>query len=96
MELNLLSSGPYYDGPLIEPNPQTDDQNGGNQWTGALVSNTPQTRKSTKQRELPANTRARQPLKRENSKATNVDESIGVRQRGRPRLDTRDQTAAEV
>ena len=96
MELNLLSTGPYYDGTLIEPNPPTDDQNGGNQWTGALVSNSPQSRKSAKQRELPANTKARQPLKRENSKAANVDESTGARQRGRPRLDTRDQTAAEV
>ena len=95
MDLNLLSTEPYYDGALIDPNPPTDHQNGGNQWTGAPASNSPQTRKSTKQRELPAN-KARPPLKRENSRAVNVDESTAARQRGRPRLDTRDQTAAEV
>lgn len=94
MDLNLLSAETYDDGILNEATPQTEDHNGSNQWTGAPGSNSTQARK-LKQKELPANTRARPPSKRESSKTINVDESHGARQRGRPRLDTRDQTAAE-
>lgn len=94
MDLNLLSAETYDDGALNGANPQTEDHNGSKQWTGALGSNSTQARK-LKQKELPANTRARPPSKRESS-TINVDESHGARQRGRPRLDTRDQTAAEV
>ena len=43
----------------------------------------------------PAGTRARRSRK-ESLKGTSADESSGARQRGRPRLDTKDQTAAEV
>lgn len=96
MDLNLLSAESYYDDSVTEPNAQTEHQNGSSQWTEGLGSNSTQPRKLTKQRELPANPRARQPSKRESSKTANVDESNGVRQRGRPRLDTRDQNAAEV
>lgn len=43
----------------------------------------------------PAGTRSRR-LRKESSKGTSADEAISARQRGRPRLDTKDQTAAEV
>lgn len=43
----------------------------------------------------PAGTRARRSRK-ESLKGTSVDEASSARQRGRPRLDTKDQTAAEV
>lgn len=95
MDLNLLSAETYYDGALNEENPQSEHHNGSNQWTGGLAPNGTQSRKS-KQREVPANANTRQAAKRESSKTTNVDESNEARQRGRPRLDTRDQTAAEV
>lgn len=96
MDLNLLSADSYYDGALNEANRQPEDRNGSDQWTGGVLSTSSQPRKLTKQKELPANTKARQQPKRENSKTANTDESNGARQRGRPRLDTRDQTAAEV
>lgn len=96
MDLNLLSAESYYDDAVIEANTQTEHQNGSSQWTEGLGSNSTQPRKLAKQTELLANTRARQPSKRDSSKTANVDEPNGVRQRGRPRLDTRDQTAAEV
>lgn len=43
----------------------------------------------------PAGTRTRRSRK-ESSKGTSADEANSARQRGRPRLDTKDQTAAEV
>ena len=43
----------------------------------------------------PAGTRARRPRK-ESLKGASADEANSARQRGRPRLDTKDQTAAEV
>ena len=43
----------------------------------------------------PASTRARRSRK-ESLKGTSADEANSTRQRGRPRLDTKDQTAAEV
>ena len=43
----------------------------------------------------PAGTKARRPRK-ESLKGTSADEGNTARQRGRPRLDTKDQTAAEV
>ena len=43
----------------------------------------------------PAGTRARRSRK-ESLKGTSADEASSARQRGRPRLDTKDQTAAEV
>lgn len=96
MDLSLLSAETYYDGALDVSNLPTELHHGGNQPARPLQSSSSQPRKLTKQRESPPNMKARQPFKRESSKTANVDDSSGARQRGRPRLDTRDQTAAEV
>ncbi|MCJ1468702.1 hypothetical protein MMC07_007332 [Pseudocyphellaria aurata] len=95
MDLSILSAESYYDGVLDNADPPTEHHDGGDTWTASLPSSSSQPRSVTKQRESLPNRRARQPSKRESSKTANAEESSGARQRGRPRLDTRDQTAAE-
>lgn len=90
MDPDILSAEKYYDGAFDGRN--SIDSPSNNQWLGGLLASRNVNRRSAKK----SSSNTRQPSKKENSKSTSADESIGVRQRGRPRLDTRDQTAAEV
>lgn len=94
MDPDILSAENYYNGAFNGSN-SIEDQSNNNQWLGGLLANRAVNRKSAKKSGSTA-TNNRQPPKKENSKSTSADDSTGVRQRGRPRLDTRDQTAAEV
>ena len=60
-----------------------------------LFGITASNRRRTNTPSPPAGTRARRSRK-ESLKGTSADEANSARQRGRPRLDTKDQTAAEV
>lgn len=95
MDLNILSAESYSQTPFDAAN-VTQSHNDGDQWAEEILPNRSQARGYTKQRNPPAAARPRQPSKKESRKSTSTDEGNGTRQRGRPRLDTRDQTAAEV
>lgn len=96
MDIDLPSSDNYYDGTfdgadVLGPEYQ------GNQWVGGMVQTSPQTRKSTKPKKPSANPTRRQSTTDEGlKKKTSLDDAHGIRHRGRPRLDTRDETATEV
>lgn len=96
MDLDLPSTEYYYEGTfdgaaVLGPEDQ------GNLWTGGMVQTLPQTSKSTKPKKPSVNPRGRQSTTGEVLKnKLSLDGVHGTRQRGRPRLDTRDETATEV
>ena len=88
MDLDLLSTQNYHQ-VYSDPTVPTNHSNGQNELYGGLLAMDrepapPQTRPKTRKNSA----------KKDTAKATGSDET--TRQRGRPRLDTRDQTAAEV
>ncbi len=97
MDLDLLSVENYYEG-TFDGAESLAPQYESSELLGALLApNRPRTRKSTKQKNSPANGRTRHsPSKEILKKNMSPDEEHGARHRGRPRLDTRDETAAEV
>lgn len=96
MDLDLPSTENCYEGTFDGAGVQgTEDQ--GKLWTGGMVQTLPQTRKSTKPKKPSGNPRGRQSIPGEALKnKLSLDGGHGTRQRGRPRLDTRDETATEV
>lgn len=96
MDLDPLSTENYYEGTsdgTAVPGP--DDRS--KLWTGGMVQTLPQTRKSTKPKQPSVNSRGRLSTAGEVLKnKLSLDGVHGTRQRGRPRLDTRDETATEV
>lgn len=95
MDLDLLSAENYYEGTLDGSDvlgPEGQD----NQWMGGVVQTLPHTSKTTKPKKTSANPRRRQSTTDEGKKRMSLDDVHGIRQRGRPRLDTRDETATEV
>lgn len=95
MDLNLLSAENYYEG-TIDGSDVLGPEGQGNQWMGGVVQTLPRTSKTTKPKKTPANPRGRQSTTDEGKKRMSLDDGHGIRQRGRPRLDTRDETATEV
>lgn len=95
MDLDLPSTENYYEGTFDAGVLGPEDQ--GNLWTGGIVQTLPQTRKSTKPKKPSVNPRGHQSTPGEVLKnKLSLDGVHGTRQRGRPRLDTRDETATEV
>lgn len=96
MDLDLPSTETYYEGTFDGAGvPGPEDQ--GKLWTGGMVQTLPQTRKSTKPKKPSVNSRGRLSTTDEVLKnKLSLDGVHGTRQRGRPRLDTRDETATEV
>lgn len=96
MDLDLPSTENCYEGTFNEAGVLgTEDQ--GKLWTGGMVQTLPQTRKSTKPKKPSGFPRGRQSTPGEVLKnKLSLDGGHGTRQRGRPRLDTRDETATEV
>ena len=84
MDIELLSAEKYKEGGYPQVNTAEAENNV--QFGGLLASN----------EGSPATMPTRRTSKKETSKSTSADEAVSTRQRGRPRLDTRDQTAAEV
>jgi len=90
MDLHLLSAERYQEGIYPHRSPRARGS-GSIELYGGLLAMSPNEIEPTSP---PMNMKPRR-SKKETSKSTSADES-GTRQRGRPRLDTRDQTAAEV
>lgn len=96
MDLDLLSAENYYTGTfdgasVLGPEAQ------GNHLIGGMVQPLPQNRKSTKSKKPSVDSRGRQSTTDEVLRnKLSLDGVHGIRQRGRPRLDTRDETATEV
>lgn len=95
MDLDLLSAENYYEG-TFDGSDVLGPEGQGNQWMGGVVQTLPQTSTSTKPKKPSANPRGRRSTADEGKKKTSLDDVHGIRQRGRPRLDTRDETATEV
>ena len=95
MDLDLLSAENYYEGTL-DGSDVLGPERQGNQWMGGVVQTLPRTNKTTKPKKTPAKPRGRQSTTDEGKKRMSLDDVHGMRQRGRPRLDTRDETATEV
>lgn len=95
MDLDLLPTETYYEGTL-DASDVLGPEGQGNQWMGGVVQTLPRTNKITKPKKTPANPRGRQSTTDEGKKRMSHDDVHGMRQRGRPRLDTRDETATEV
>ena len=78
-------------------NAEPEERKSPRQWLGGLLANRSVGRNSAKKGQ-PGNRKAGRapPKERPQSNSTSPDESTGARQRGRPRLDPRDETAAEV
>ena len=90
MDLELLSAENYQEGPYDR---ELQSQHvSGTQVYGGLLVGSPVEAKAPSP---PATTKTRKSSMKETSKSSKADEHI-TRQRGRPRLDNRDQTAAEV
>lgn len=87
MELDLLSTETYHEC-TSDGSDVLGSEGQGNQLMGGVVQTLPQTSKSTKPKNPSANPRGKKKL--------SLDDVHGIRQRGRPRLDTRDETATEV
>ncbi len=95
MDLNLLSSESYPE----EIYGSTGPEGGNAQLYGGLLPTSPQSEDGhslVSQNKNIKPLRSRKPRKKEDAHSTSPDELNAARQRGRPRLDTRDQTAAEV
>lgn len=90
----MLSAENYYNEVFAASAPHG-EQAGRNQWLGGLLANRAPHRNSARAG-MPGNKKAGGAAKKEKSQSASPDGSNGARQRGRPRLDTRDQTAAEV
>lgn len=96
MDLDLLAAENYYEG-TFDGAGVLGLENQGNLSTRGMVQTLPQTRKSTKPKKPSVNPRERQSTPGEVLKSKlSLDGVHGIRQRGRPRLDTRDETATEV
>ena len=94
MDPDVLSAENYYNEALAASSPNGEHESR-NQWLGGLLANRAP-HKSSARGGLPGNKRAGGAAKKEKSQSASPDGSNGARQRGRPRLDTQDQTAAEV
>lgn len=94
MDSDILSAENYYDG-VFGGRASIEGQGNDSQWLGGLLANRTITQSPVKKNGLDG-MRTRQPSRKDSTKSTGADDSSGVRQRGRPRLDTRDHTAAEV
>lgn len=92
MDPDVLSAENYYNEVFAASSPNGELE-GRNQWLGGLLANRAPTKNSARGG-LPGIKKAGGAAKK--SQSASPDGSIGARQRGRPRLDTRDQTAAEV
>lgn len=97
MDPNLLSAENYYNSLLEASSSKADQENqeDRSQWLGGLLANRSSNSKSVG-KSASVSTKARRTSKEEALQSTSPDGSNGIRQRGRPRLDTRDQNAAEV
>ncbi|KAL2039285.1 hypothetical protein N7G274_007953 [Stereocaulon virgatum] len=90
MDLNVLSAEDYREGPYSRDLPSSRVSGSTQVYGGLLVENS----SDVKSRSPPADITIRRSTRKEVSKSTSADET-GTRQRGRPRLDNRDQTATE-
>ncbi|MCJ1349302.1 hypothetical protein MMC31_007538 [Peltigera leucophlebia] len=95
MEFDLLSAENYHEG-TYDGTDVLGLEGQGNQWMGGVVQTLPQTSKPPKSKKPSANPRGRQSTAERGKKKMSLDDVHGIRQRGRPRLDTRDETATEV
>ncbi len=93
MDSNVLSAENYF-GEIFEKSGPAGERKGRNQFRGSVMSQ--QTSSSKTARNVPGSTNTSRAAKKEKSQSTSPDGSGGMRQRGRPRLNTKDQTAAEV
>ena len=98
MDLNLLSSENYPELPYENSDAMNPEANNPILYGGLIPAMAQSGDKSTLICPTRATrpTRSRNSSKKEDAQSTSPDESNAARQRGRPRLDTRDQTAAEV
>ena len=94
MDLNLLSSQSYSEVPYEKTDP-IEPEGGNTPLYGGLIPTGPRSGDASSTRATRP-VRSRKSSKREDPTSMSPDESTAARQRGRPRLDTRDQTAAEV
>lgn len=85
MDLAILSAENYYDGAFSEGK-SMENNDASDQWLGGLLAHRIANPIPSKKKQQ----------KNENPNTSGANESTGMRQRGRPRLNTRDQTAAEV
>lgn len=92
MDPDVLSAQNYYNEVFAASSPNGELE-GRNQWLGGLLANRAPNRNSAKGG-MPGSKKAGGAAKK--SQSASPDGSNGARPRGRPRLDTRDQTAAEV
>lgn len=91
MDLDVLSAEDYREGPYSRGIPSSRVSGSTQVYGGLLVENSG----DVKSPSPPADMKTRRSTRKEVSKSTSADET-GTRQRGRPRLDNRDQTATEV
>lgn len=91
MDLDILSAENYHESPYSRGIPSR-RVSGSTQVYGGLLVDKPC---DVKVPSPPAGMKSRRSTKKEASKSASADET-GTRQRGRPRLDNRDQTATEV
>lgn len=91
MDLNVLSADNYREGVHAITNWNRQDEGGTQLYGGSVASSHRRRTPSPLQR----NTRTRKNSRKDGSRGMPVEENSS-RQRGRPRMDTRDQTAAEV
>ena len=98
MDLSLLSAEKYNEGSSIQQSNASGDLGEDNvQLFGGFMarkSDTPKRKSSSPQSTSKLDMKSRRLTRKESSKS--IEEPSSVRQRGRPRLDPRDQTAAEV
>ena len=92
MDPDVLSAENYYNEVFAASGPNGELE-GRNQWLGGLLANRAPNRNSAKDG-ISGSKKAGGASKKSHS--ASPDGSNGARQRGRPRLDTQDQTAAEV
>lgn len=94
MDPDLLSAENYYNEVFAASSP-AEEEEARNQWLGGLLADRAPTRNPGRGG-MPGTKKAGGATKKEASQNRSPDGSNGARQRGRPRLDTQDQTAAEV